>query len=204
MKNYNTTKISKICNVIILLYTVSALTMGGYYGYQKNGFDGLMEGNLLKGFAWPYFTFFHKTKQKIPNDATTALACHYQLSAPATKPKRPVQGDAQDYERFLTDGNKIFSKVLKQANTVNIVTLNNIYPGWGTHFEDDFRAGLCLIKYGFEKSNFEIIQASKEYSVRWEKWYRNNWDSLVKILSEKYEDVEIQNTPQGQMIYVKE
>ncbi len=74
-----------------------------------------------------------------------------------------------------------YREALSHAEKVDIAFLESKHPGWGSHFDSEFRAGLRLVLKANESADAAISIRGQQLMAAWGEWYATNVGKIRKL-----------------------
>lgn len=167
---------------IIIAYLFSAMMIfTPYFNWmyaKENGFiKWIVFGEVVataKGFVWPYILL---SKKSDPSAGHFVKALRHINKANRISNEAGKNPSKQDIENILTESNE----ALDEAKKTDIISMNNHIDGFGTHFRDEFIAGLDKFIVGINTSNNEESLEGQSLLEKWGVWFDENREKIVKL-----------------------
>ncbi|MCG2725306.1 MAG: hypothetical protein L6420_03440 [Elusimicrobia bacterium] len=75
---------------------------------------------------------------------------------------------------------KFYNNALSEAKMADIALMNEHFPGFGDHFEQEFIKGLEMILDGHKSGDVKKSINGQLLGGQWTKWYNENFDKIQK------------------------
>ena len=177
----------KVGSVFLFVWGWGLAVAVPYFNWQyakESGFARwLLLGEVVatvKASAWPYFLFEHF---KAPHYSAAQLKTHAEikkfiaciaLSNDATRmTNRGGSLSPEDVRAFI----RLHEQILQTGSTIDVGLLNSVYPEFGTHFKNQYLAGVQLILDGFKEGNGPLM-AGQSLIDAWDDWYNSNAEAI--------------------------
>ena len=74
-----------------------------------------------------------------------------------------------------------YRAALAHADRVDVAVLNRKYPGWGDHFDHEFRSGIRLVITGHENIDATSSVAGQKLLNAWGDWFNQNVTAIRNL-----------------------
>lgn len=152
-----------------------------YYNWtyaKENGFvKWLVFGELVatgKGIIWPYYFLSKKTEESNFGHLNKSIEYANQTASIVNMNHPFVSLEAAEKKKFID----FKRQALKEAQLVNIDTLNSRHPNFGNYFKEDYSKGLQLLIDGYDKNNEQNIAQAFSLLDLWADWYSANLENI--------------------------
>ena len=157
----------------------SAAVAAGFFGIKKHQIFS-QAGMMIGAVALIFFNLVSIGIVKAPLSHATGkahLVDSIYASIDAFEILKKGELDDDDTENII----KHFHNGLRHAALVNIDEINRQVPGFKTHYQDEFIAGMTLLAQGYDTDELSKKIQGGLLMDKWGKWSNENKSRLDKI-----------------------
>jgi hypothetical protein len=146
-------------------------------GFAKWIFGGEMIASA-QSFAWPYFIYTKWESYK----STKNMVVHFSKAINYKNMAARIFEQSDDFQIIPpSDMGKAvvyYRKALAEGKKADIKIMNELYAGFGDHFEGEFIKGLELFLQSYEDGDAMAAIVSQGLLMRFGDWYKANIDNI--------------------------